>query len=200
MNVPALRFPEFVGGWKPGKLSNVAAIIDGDRGANYPKSDDFLKSGFCLFLNAKNVTKRGFEFDEVMFVDAERDNLLNNGKAQKWDIILTTRGSVGNFAIIDNFVPFTNIRINSGMVIVRLDRATTDPKFAYAQCSAPCLVRHIQAVAFGSAQPQLTVSEIKKFPVAWPSLPEQKKIAAFLGGGGCQDCGAAGSAGGAGAL
>ena len=30
-------------------------IVDGDRGVNYPKSSDFNDSGYCLFLNTKNV-------------------------------------------------------------------------------------------------------------------------------------------------
>lgn len=34
-------------------------IIDGDRGNNYPKQNDFLDEGYCLFLNANNVTKNG---------------------------------------------------------------------------------------------------------------------------------------------
>ena len=38
-------------------------IIDGDRGAHYPKQHEFFESGFCLFLNAGNVTKTGFNFD-----------------------------------------------------------------------------------------------------------------------------------------
>jgi len=35
-------------------------IIDGDRGANYPKKSDFQPAGYCLFLNTKNVLKNGF--------------------------------------------------------------------------------------------------------------------------------------------
>src|SRR5205809_882989 len=30
-------------------------IVDGDRGTNYPKKEDFSPSGYCLFLNTKNV-------------------------------------------------------------------------------------------------------------------------------------------------
>ena len=32
-------------------------LIDGDRGKNYPKHNDFMENGYCLFLSAKNVTK-----------------------------------------------------------------------------------------------------------------------------------------------
>lgn len=40
-------------------LSDIK-VLDGDRGANYPKKDEFSPSGYCLFLDASNVTKIGF--------------------------------------------------------------------------------------------------------------------------------------------
>ena len=43
-------------------FSEYAEIIDGDRGKNYPKSEDYSEDGYCLFLSAKNVTKEGFSF------------------------------------------------------------------------------------------------------------------------------------------
>ncbi|MFC2504424.1 MAG: hypothetical protein ACFN4D_10355, partial [Cardiobacterium sp.] len=49
-------------------------LIDGDRGKNYPKQEDFLDSGFCLFLSAKNVTPQGFLFNETSFI-SEGQNL-----------------------------------------------------------------------------------------------------------------------------
>ena len=49
-------------------MTTVCAIIDGDRGKNYPKQDDFSDTGYCLFLNAKNVTATGFSFENRMFI------------------------------------------------------------------------------------------------------------------------------------
>ena len=51
-------------GWKeiPLEKSGIE-IIDGDRGKNYPKTSEFYPQGYCLFLNAKNVTGNGFSFD-----------------------------------------------------------------------------------------------------------------------------------------
>ena len=38
-------------GWKSDDFSGVEiAVIDGDRGKEYPKSDDFLEDGYCVFL------------------------------------------------------------------------------------------------------------------------------------------------------
>lgn len=43
----------------PLSLNEIAEFIDGDRGKNYPTFDEFSTSGFCLFLNASNVTSSG---------------------------------------------------------------------------------------------------------------------------------------------
>ena len=45
--------------------------------------------------------------------------ILKKGKLQRGDVILTTRGTVGNVAFYSENIPFDNIRINSGMLILR---------------------------------------------------------------------------------
>ncbi|ELV8635794.1 hypothetical protein QNE29_004158, partial [Vibrio vulnificus] len=91
-------------------------LIDGDRGKNYPKQADFSEDGFCLFLSAKNVTSSGFEFSERSYISSEKDELLRAGKLKRGDIVVTTRGTIGNVAYYGDDVPFDHIRINSGMM------------------------------------------------------------------------------------
>lgn len=96
-------------------------IIDGDRGKNYPKRADFMDIGFCVFLNTKNVRPDGFNFDSLMFISKEKDNALRKGKLKRRDVVLTTRGTIGNVAVYDENVEFYEVRINSGMLILSLD-------------------------------------------------------------------------------
>lgn len=76
-------------------------LIDGDRGKNYPKQTDFSASGHCLFLSAKNVTSSGFQFSDPVFIGKERHNLLRAGTLERGDIVMTTRGTIGNVAYYD---------------------------------------------------------------------------------------------------
>ena len=49
------RIPE---GWRECKLGDrIFEIIDGDRGVNYPKQNEFKDDGYCLFLNKKKKIK-----------------------------------------------------------------------------------------------------------------------------------------------
>ncbi|MCT7500245.1 restriction endonuclease subunit S [Aliarcobacter cryaerophilus] len=165
--------------WEVDAFNNLSIeIIDGDRGINYPKQNEFSDTGYCLFLSAKNVTKRGFEFIEKQFITEDKDSLLRKGKLQKKDIVLTTRGTVGNIAYFNDLISFENMRINSGMVLLRSSKINTD--YLYKVMNSYIIQNHISNVAFGSAQPQLTVKEIKTFKIPVPPLEEQKQIAEIL--------------------
>jgi type I restriction enzyme S subunit len=104
-------------------------IIDGDRGKNYPPQNEFSQNVYCLFLNTKNVRQKGFDFSECQYISKERDELLRKGKLERNDTILTTRGTIGNIAFYDTNIAFDNIRINSGMVIIRPDPDKLLPHF-----------------------------------------------------------------------
>lgn len=155
-------------------------VIDGDRGKEYPKATDFLDTGYCLFLSAKNVTKSGFLFDKLQFINKEKDQKLRKGRVARGNIILTTRGSVGQFAYFDDSVPFDVMRINSGMVVIDAAQSELSPEFLYVLCRSFIVANQIEEASFGSAQPQLTVGIIKGIKLLVPPRPEQKKIAQIL--------------------
>jgi len=73
----------------------------------------------------------GFDFSNKMFIPKQKDDQLRKGKLHREDVVLTTRGTVGNTAYYDNSVIFDNIRINSGMLIFRTDRKELLPEFLF---------------------------------------------------------------------
>jgi type I restriction enzyme S subunit len=155
-------------------------IIDGDRGKNYPKREEFSASGHCLFLSATNVTKSGFNFSECQFIDEKRDAALNKGKLRREDVVLTTRGTLGNTAYFNDAVPFNHLRINSGMVILRCDRTKLLPAFLYHFVRSPSFHSQVNGLRSGVAQPQLPIQDMRKIGLPVPSLPVQQRIASIL--------------------
>lgn len=163
------------------KIEEVSIeIIDGDRGKNYPSGKDFLDNGYCLFLNTKNVTKDGFLFEEKMFITEEKDNLLRKGKLQPNDVVMTTRGTVGNVAFYNNSIPYKNVRINSGMVIIRANVQEFNPEYVYWMFRSPIIQNQIIQYRSGTAQPQLPISSMKKMQIPVMSLNEQFQVVAVL--------------------
>jgi len=165
--------------WQECKIADAPfEIIDGDRGTNYPKQDEFNQNGYCLFLNAKNVTTDGFAFNECYFISKEKDKILRKGKLQRNDIILTTRGTVGNIGFFNERIPYDNIRINSGMVIIRSDPKGILPEYTHQLFKY--LKGDFDVFATGSAQPQLPIRDLKEISFILPPLPEQRAIAGTL--------------------
>lgn len=160
-------------------MTEVCEIIDGDRGKNYPKQEEFFEDEYCLFLNAKNVTSQGFNFSERMFITKEKDEVLRKGKLNRGDVVLTTRGTLGNVAFYTEDVPFENVRINSGMVILRMNRSIIHEGFFIEQFRMQ--VDDIKKkVASGSAQPQLPISTMNKISVIMPDLNVQREFSGFV--------------------
>ena len=160
-------------------MTELCEIIDGDRGANYPKQEEFSDNGFCLFLNAKNVTANGFSFENCMFITAEKDKLLRKGKLSRGDVVLTTRGTIGNLAFYDGAVPYEHIRINSGMVILRMKQERITERFFIEQFKMQ-LASIKERIASGSAQPQLPISTMNKIVMLVPDVELQAQFAAFV--------------------
>lgn len=160
-------------------MTEVCEIIDGDRGKNYPTQEEFSDEGYCLFLNAKNVTPSGFSFENCMFVTKEKDEILRKGHLNRGDVVLTTRGTIGNLAFYDESIPYENVRINSGMVILRMNHEIVSEQFFIEQFKMQ-LGSIKEKIASGSAQPQLPISTMNKIAVLMPSVEQQQVFTDFV--------------------
>lgn len=154
-------------------------LIDGDRGVNYPKLQDFSSNEYCLFLSNKNIKNDKFIFDECSFITKEKNDSLRKGKLKRNDIVLTTRGTIGNVAYYDSSVKYKNIRINSGMLIFRHGKKY-NPLFLYKLLASPLLKRGYLSVGSGSAQPQLPIRNLINIHLPLLPIEEQKQIAKIL--------------------
>ncbi len=168
--------------WKECKIGDADVdIIDGDRGLNYPKQDEFLPQGYCLFLNAGNVTNDGLDFTECSFITESKDAALRKGRVVFGDIILTTRGTIGNVGLHKGSLPFSVIRINSGMVIIRSVTGKVIPEFLYYTFVSPRIKEQFTIFSSGTAQPQLPIKDLVNIKIKLPPLPIQRRIAEVLG-------------------
>lgn len=156
--------------WQILTIDELGGIVeDGDRGKEYPKQGDLSDEGYCLFLNAKNVTKSGLDFTKLQFITESKDSKLRKGKVLKNDIVITTRGSVGHVGYFKDCDDYESVRINSGMAIIR----TEYNSYLNVFMMSSLFKKQVNKMAFGSAQPQLTIKNIKNFKVAVPSSNEE---------------------------
>jgi len=155
-------------------------IIDGDRGANYPKKEDFSPGGYCVFLSTKNVRPDGFVFDEMDFVTKEKDEQLRKGKLRRGDVVLTTRGTIGNTGHYNEEVPYEHIRINSGMLIFRPDTQRLAGEYLFNFFQSENFKEQVQRIVSGAAQPQLPIRSLNLAKMPLPDIDTQKSIVAEI--------------------
>jgi len=162
--------------WNIYKVQYLFELVDGDRGKNYPKQSDYLDDGYCLFLSTKNVRLNYFLFEEKVFISKKKHEALRNGTLQRGNIVMTTRGTLGNVALYDETVPYPIVRINSGMVIMKSKNANNNLKYLSNYLISPFFKEQIKQKQTGTAQPQLPLNILKDFEIAIPFKKEQDKI------------------------
>jgi type I restriction enzyme, S subunit len=156
---------------------NYLEIIDGDRGENYPKKSDLKSIGDCIFLNTKNVLKDGFNLEVCEFINKEKDSLLRKGKLKRHDVVVTTRGTLGNVGYFSEDILYNNIRINSGMVIFRAQKKLLNPSFLFKLLYSYGVKLQIKTKQKGAAQPHIPIQTLSKIEVEIPiSLEVQTSI------------------------
>jgi type I restriction enzyme S subunit len=166
-------------GWEERRLgeSDLIEIIDGDRGKNYPTQKDFTDEGYCLFMNTKNVRPTGFEFNTTMFISEAKDKAMGKGKLKRNDVVMTTRGTIGNLGVYDKEVEYDNIRINSGMLIFRPNLKQITSEYLFEILRSGIIKRQIKKQVTGAAQPQLPIKTLVNFVFPVPkSIKEQQAI------------------------
>ncbi len=167
-------------GWEIKEIKDAGiSVIDGDRGKQYPNKSEFSSTGFCLFLNTGNIKGDSFDFTSCDFITEQKDSLLKKGKLRRRDIVLTTRGTVGSIAYYSESIPFEDVRINSGMVIMRAGEGL-DSCYLYYLLKSPISKTQYLLYASGSAQPQLPIKDLRRIKLPLPPIKVQRKIAAIL--------------------
>ncbi|PIQ25363.1 hypothetical protein COW36_20015 [bacterium (Candidatus Blackallbacteria) CG17_big_fil_post_rev_8_21_14_2_50_48_46] len=164
--------------WHSFKLGEVIQSIDGDRGKNYPKKHEFLDAGHCLFLSTKNVREDRFVFEDNIFISKEKDDQLRGGKLHLNDVVITTRGTLGNVALYDERIKFKDVRINSGMLILRVkNQSILNNKYLMKFITSPIFYKQLKEKQSGTAQPQIPANVLKEIIIPVPhSIDEQNLI------------------------
>lgn len=162
--------------WQIKNLEDISCLIDGDRSSRYPGEKDIVEHGI-LFLSTQNIIDSKIVYKNCKFITEEKFDELSKGKLQKNDLIITLRGSIGNVAKFNGDIYDTGF-INAQIMIIRSN--DINPTYLSKYLISVKSQKQITSISSGSAQPQLTKSELKKLKVIVPSEYEQKKIVEIL--------------------
>ena len=156
--------------WDWVRLDSLAQVLNGDRGKNYPGKEYWISEGIP-FINAGALGEKNINKSKINYISEQRYKLLRAGFIKNNDILYCLRGSLGKMSIS---------RINIGAIassvcIIRLfdDRILNYIWVALSSEFGKYLIKEFEN---GTAQPNLSANNIKKYYLPIPPLEEQKRI------------------------
>lgn len=168
-NVPKLRFPEFSGEWENDKLGNYGHLING-----LTYSPDNIVDVGLLVLRSSNVQHSQLSFNDNVYVNL---SVPCENKTKKGDILICVRNGskrlIGKNVIIPKDMP--NTTHGAFMSVFR----GSHNKFVSQWLKTSTYYREVHK-NLGATINSINGSDLKKFKVIFPEVPEQQKIADFL--------------------
>lgn len=163
--------------WRWVRISEISAVINGDRGKNYPSKSTLSHEGIP-FISALNLDGRTVvKDDSLLCVSQEQYDRLGSGKLEKGDIVVCIRGSLGKHGRY----PFEKGAIASSLVICRqFIKSEAMALFIMSFLDAPLFFDQIKQYDNGTAQPNLAAKSLEQFYIPLPPLAEQKRILAKI--------------------
>ncbi len=161
------------------RLSEVAKVQSGFAF----KSKDMGKAGAPI-VKIKNIVPPLvdiFECQRVPYESIKGNRRIEHFSLGQGDILIAmtgaTVGKVGRMPEVDE-VHYLNQRVGK-VFLTSMDKADYD--FIYYALSQDSHARHMFGVADGSAQANISGSQIERLKIPLPDISEQKRIAAVLG-------------------
>ncbi|MBU0546007.1 restriction endonuclease subunit S [Patescibacteria group bacterium] len=171
------RLPGFSGEWVVKKLGEFGFdISDGNYSSKYPKASEFKERG-VPFIRANNIKGLKVVDDDMRFISNQLHSELTKGHLKKDDILITTRGEIGQIAIVPN----RHIGSNINAQVVRINAGEKFNKYYFAYFLLKSDTQEsLLNMQTGSALKQLPVGKLKELKIVYPPLPEQTAIATVL--------------------
>ena len=174
--VPTLRFSLFRETWQQyrlGLLTNKIGSGVTPRGG----AAVYTNSG-VLFIRSQNVKDDRLVIDDVVYISHAIHNTMVGSEVKPGDILLNITGaSIGRSCVVPSDISLSNV--NQHVCIIRL-KNSCEPKLLQMILSSWRGQKLIYQQQAGGGREGLNFENISTFKINIPSLPEQKKIAAFL--------------------
>lgn len=160
-------------GWIWAQANDLWDFENGDRSKNYPSKDQLVESG-VPFINAGHLQGGLVSMTDMNFITREKFDQLGGGKLKAGDQLYCLRGSLGKHARYTHDFPGA---IASSLVILRPIEPETVSYLALYLDSGMAQ-EMLRLYDNGTAQPNLSAANLRKFAIPLPPLAEQHRIVA----------------------
>lgn len=155
------------------KLGDIAVLINGDRGKNYPSQNDISEIGEIPFVNAGHLKGREISYENMNYISREKYDSLNAGKFCKGDILYCLRGSLGKKALVKEDIQGA---IASSLVIIRAEEKCVNKDYLMFALDSPSIQEQLFKSNNGSSQPNLSAASVKEYEFDLPDMKMQEEV------------------------
>jgi len=161
-------------GWEVKKLGEICETIT--KGTT-PKTIgyDFTDSGIN-FIKVESINELGcFITENFTHISNECHKALMRSQLEEYDMLFSIAGALGRTAIVDKSILPANT--NQALSIIRLKEKNV--RFLYYlqyYLKSDRIKNYIDSIKVGVAQMNLSLGQLKEFPIIIPPLPEQFRI------------------------
>jgi type I restriction enzyme, S subunit len=131
------------------------------------------------FFRSECVTDDGFNPKGMNFISLAAHQQMIRSEVKPGDLLITITGNVGRVA----FAPeqYEKANINQHIARIRVQENTeADRSYVYHYLKHEGFATYYRAILTGQAYPQISLQQVRETPIAFPPLPEQRKIATIL--------------------
>ena len=153
---------------------NVLAVGDGYRA----KNSELSTSGIP-FARAGNING-GFNFEKADFFPTDNLSLVKDKKSRPWDIVFTSKGTVGRFALVEERTP--EFVYSPQLCYWRsLDPSKIDPRFLFYWMQSREFIDQVDVVKGQTDMADyVNLSDQRKMRLKIPGIDIQKAVASVL--------------------
>ncbi len=158
------------------KLKDIAiSIFDGVHNSVLDN-----ENGDCFLLSAKNIKNGIISFDQTdrKIDKSTRDKLSKRTNLAKDDVLVTTVGTVGELAIVDE--NYQKYEFQRSVGIIKCNQEIVLPQYLYYLLKTESYNYYLHVVATGAAQPCIFLSTLKNIKVKLPNLHVQSDVVSVL--------------------
>ena len=152
-------------------------ISDGNYSAKYPRSEEFVEEGIP-FIRANNLYDGNIVDEDMYFITQEKHSVLLKGHVKSGDVLITTRGNIGQVAIVPDRHEDSNI--NAQIVLLRTKQECLFNRYLLWALQSQAAKEQYLALQTGTALKQLPVGKLEQLRIRVTDIEEQHKIARKL--------------------
>ncbi|QGQ23941.1 hypothetical protein F1728_15175 [Gimesia benthica] len=123
-------------------------------------------------IKVKDIKNGEVQLDDLLLTSPEIDSQYKRSKTTAGDLLFTIRGTVGRMA----FVPASLDGANITQDTARIGVVCGDARFIRGYLEMPEPQRFIAVHTLGVAVQGINLGDVRRIPIAFPSLEEQKEI------------------------